>query len=120
VDLVFLALEDEEGTVAPSLKEYVPNIFAKGGDRTPETMPRAEIDVCKELGIEIVYGVGGAEVQSSSQLVRDLVLRPHCPLCGNFKVKPDELSTRSIFMRVINCSSCGTVTRSFKDLSRRI
>ena len=71
MDLVFLALEDEEGTVAPSLKEYVPNIFAKGGDRTPETMPRAEIDVCKELGIEIVYNVGGSKISSSSLLVKE-------------------------------------------------
>ncbi len=52
-----------------SLKEYRPNVFAKGGDRTPENMVREEVKVCREIGCKIVYGVGGEKVQSSSWLV---------------------------------------------------
>lgn len=41
-------------------------IFAKGGDRNADNIP--EIETCKQLGIEIVYGVGGEKIQSSSEL----------------------------------------------------
>jgi len=56
-------------TMAASLRKYKPDIFAKGGDRVPRNMPRIELDVCKELGIEIMYNVGGEKVQSSSWLI---------------------------------------------------
>ena len=46
-----------------------PDIYAKGGDRTPGNMAQMEIDVCNELGIRIVYGVGGEKIQSSSWLI---------------------------------------------------
>jgi D-beta-D-heptose 7-phosphate kinase/D-beta-D-heptose 1-phosphate adenosyltransferase len=42
-------------------------IFAKGGDRTIENIPEA--DTCRELGIDIVSGIGGEKIQSSSELV---------------------------------------------------
>lgn len=61
--------EDEGGTVARTLKRIKPTIFAKGGDRTHENMPRSEIDVCREIGCNIIYGVGGDKVESSSRLV---------------------------------------------------
>jgi hypothetical protein len=32
-------------------------------------MAKMEIDVCNELGIRIVYGVGGEKIQSSSWLI---------------------------------------------------
>ena len=44
-----------------------PNIFAKGGDSTGENVP--EIDVCRKLDIELVLGVGGGKIQSSSWLL---------------------------------------------------
>jgi D-beta-D-heptose 7-phosphate kinase/D-beta-D-heptose 1-phosphate adenosyltransferase len=50
-----------------------PEIFAKGGDRTPESMPRSEVELCEKLGIKIVYGVGGGKVQSSSWLIKNAV-----------------------------------------------
>ena len=59
----------EGESAVDSLVRYRPDIFAKGGDRGPGNMPRGELDVCMELGIEILYGVGGAKVQSSSHLV---------------------------------------------------
>ena len=51
------------------LLKVKPDIFAKGGDRTPENMPKAELELCEKLGIKIVYGVGGEKVQSSSWLL---------------------------------------------------
>lgn len=59
---------DKDGTCAESLRHYKPDIFAKGGDRVPGNLPQNEIDVCKELGIKIIYGVGG-QLNSSSKLV---------------------------------------------------
>ena len=53
-----------------SIRKYKPDIFAKGGD-TWDIGNLPEADVCKELGIKVVFGVGGVvKVQSSSQLVR--------------------------------------------------
>jgi len=61
---------DLDGTVTETLKLLRPDIMAKGGDRTPETMPASEIEMCKKIGCKIVYGVGGDKVQSSSKLVK--------------------------------------------------
>ena len=65
-----IASVDIDGTVTETLKLIKPDILAKGGDRTPSNMPKSEIDVCKEIGCKIVYGVGGDKIASSSQLVR--------------------------------------------------
>lgn len=50
----------------------VPDLFAKGGDRsTPEHVARCERDACERVGCRVVYGVGGTvKAQSSSELVR--------------------------------------------------
>ena len=40
--------------------------FANGGDRGKGNVP--EIDICKELGIAMLWGVGGGKIQSSSWL----------------------------------------------------
>jgi len=62
---------DKDGTCAETLKLVKPEIFAKGGDRTPDNMPQNEIETCKEIGCEIVYGVGDL-LNSSSDIVRRL------------------------------------------------
>jgi len=49
---------DTDGTCIETLRMVKPDIFAKGGDRTPDNMVQAEIDVCEEIGCEIVYGIG--------------------------------------------------------------
>ena len=67
VDLAIPAM-DTDSTVTKTLKHYRPDIFAKGGDRTPDNMPQSEVDICNELGIEIRYGVGEL-LRSSSMLV---------------------------------------------------
>lgn len=70
---------DEDITSVESLKKYKPNLFCKGGDRTPDNMPIEEIEVCKKIGCKIIYGVGGDKIQSSSELVKKFNL-------GNKKV----------------------------------
>ena len=56
-------------SVCRTLREVKPDIFANGGDRHPEGDPVPEVELCKELGIEMVYNVGvGGKVQSSSWL----------------------------------------------------
>ena len=66
VDKVVKA-SDEDRTVCQTLRELRPDIFANGGDRVSHNTP--ESLVCEELGIEMVYGVGGGKIQSSSDLV---------------------------------------------------
>jgi len=63
-------LGDSDRSVCRAIREIKPDIFANGGDRHPEGDPVPEVEVCKELGIEMVYSVGhGGKVQSSSWLV---------------------------------------------------
>ena len=56
-------------TCEEALKLIKPDVLAKGGDRKENSMPEIELTVCRELGIEIVYGVGGDKIQSSSWLI---------------------------------------------------
>lgn len=52
-------------TVNEALRRLRPAVFTKGGDRVDaESIP--EWDICKELGIEIVTGVGAGKQWSSS------------------------------------------------------
>ena len=41
--------------------------FANGGDRGKDNVP--EVDTCKELGVIMLWGVGGGKIQSSSWLI---------------------------------------------------
>jgi D-beta-D-heptose 7-phosphate kinase/D-beta-D-heptose 1-phosphate adenosyltransferase len=63
-------------TCEEALKLIKPNILAKGGDRTENSMPEIELTVCRELGIEIAYGVGGDKIQSSSWLIAKSSSKP--------------------------------------------
>jgi cytidyltransferase-like protein len=56
-------------SVCKELKEIQPNIFANGGDRKEENVP--EVEVCKELGVEMVWNVGGEKMKSSSGLLNN-------------------------------------------------
>jgi bifunctional ADP-heptose synthase (sugar kinase/adenylyltransferase) len=67
VDSVIKA-DDADGTVCETLIKLKPDIFANGGDRKSGNIP--EYKLCDELGIEMVFGVGGNDKpQSSSWLV---------------------------------------------------
>jgi len=58
---------DEDGSVCSSLRKFKPDVFCNGGDRFEDNVP--EKAVCEELGIEMVFNVGGKKIQSSSELV---------------------------------------------------
>lgn len=65
IDVV--SVNDEDGTVCSALMEYKPTFFANGGDRNDKNTP--EKLVCEELGIQMLWNIGGQKIQSSSELV---------------------------------------------------
>ena len=73
VDEVFLSI-DKDISIAKSL-EYIAQkypgelFFAKGGDRNSNNIPESEKLVCQTYHIQVVSGVGGDKVQSSSVLL---------------------------------------------------
>lgn len=60
-------VDDTDETVCEALTRLKPTYFANGGDRKSENVP--EVQVCKELGIEMLWNMGGNKVESSSSLV---------------------------------------------------
>jgi len=68
VDEVYIH-HTETQNVIDALKILKPDVFANGGDRTEDTIP--EIEICKELGIELVFGVGPEKIRSSSEMIAD-------------------------------------------------
>ena len=65
------SVDDSDGTVCQALRRHKPDAFANGGDRKTENTP--EMDVCEELGIQLMWAVGGSnKPQSSSWLVEKL------------------------------------------------
>lgn len=60
--------EDDDGTVCKTLQMFKPNFFAKGGDRHIENTP--EVELCNQLGIGLLFNIGGSKYESSSELVR--------------------------------------------------
>lgn len=69
VEMVLPAL-DADDTVCESLRTFKPDMFGNGGDRNDKTTPEA--DICAELGIDMVYELGGGKVESSSRLVKNV------------------------------------------------
>jgi len=87
VDKVFISehRENPEGpkemSVSKELLKIKPYIFANGGDRNEEDAQNPnsslyyDIEMCKKLGIKMIFNVGhGGKVQSSSWLVEKSVL----------------------------------------------
>lgn len=60
-------VDDSDNTVCEALRRIRPNCFANGGDRNSAN--EKEDEVCRELGIIQLFGIGGGKVQSSSALV---------------------------------------------------
>jgi cytidyltransferase-like protein len=67
VEMVIPA-EDDDGTVCETIKKFKPDIFCNGGDRLPENTP--ELKLCCDLGIKMLFNIGGEKIQSSSELVK--------------------------------------------------
>ncbi len=68
VDEVVAAIDTDQ-TVCETLRLIKPHVFANGGDRK-DTASIPEAAVCRELGIEMIFNVGGGKIQSSSELVK--------------------------------------------------
>lgn len=65
VDYVVAFEIEGDSTVSEALRMMRPQVFTKGGDRTgDDNTPEGK--VCRELGIDVVYGVGSRKVDSSS------------------------------------------------------
>lgn len=60
---------DKDRSVCTELRNIRPEVFANGGDRFSDNIPEKKL--CEELGIEMVFNVGGEKVQSSSVLVKN-------------------------------------------------
>ena len=60
-------VDDSDGSVCEALRREKPTYFANGGDRTNKNTP--EMEVCTDLGISMLWGIGGGKIQSSSDLV---------------------------------------------------
>lgn len=79
-DDVILAI-DKDKTVAETLtaiaKKYpgVELYFAKGGDRNTGNIPENETKVCQDFNIKVVNNVGGGKIQSSSWLLKNVVIK---------------------------------------------
>ena len=64
------SVDDSDGTVCEAIRRLKPTYFANGGDRGRNNKP--EQDVCEELGVEMLWSIGGDEKRDSSS---DLVER---------------------------------------------
>ena len=75
VDIAVLSLDTDRTVCSTIMKvvgefsqEGVKWVFAKGGDRVERNIPEKKI--CRDLGIELAFNIGGDKIQSSSALIR--------------------------------------------------
>jgi len=85
VDEAFVAVDDDS-TVVNSLRkvrERYPDaelLFCNGGDRShAEDVPSAETHLTEEIGLQMVYGVGGEEKSDSSSRINEELSRADTP-----------------------------------------
>jgi cytidyltransferase-like protein len=88
-------VDDADGTVCEALRRIKahftypkwspPIFFCNGGDRGVSNTP--EIEVCAELGIDCLYGVGGDKTQSSSDFLAEWMAFADQPDDACVKVK---------------------------------
>lgn len=63
------SVDDTDGTVCDAIRRHKPTYFANGGDRGRNNTP--EQSVCEELGVQMLWSIGGDEKRdSSSELVK--------------------------------------------------
>ncbi len=81
------SVDDSDGTVCEAIRRLRPTYFANGGDRGRSNTP--EQDVCEELGVEMLWSIGGDEKRdSSSDLVERVRKETQAPIRN--KVKHSE------------------------------
>jgi cytidyltransferase-like protein len=93
-------VKDDDNTVCEALRRIKPDYFANGGDRKNNNTP--EMDVCDELGINLLWGVGGGKIQSSSELVDS---------SGMVKKSPLEIDGIDITPARVEVVSAGDVSK---------
>jgi cytidyltransferase-like protein len=72
VDYVVTFEIEGDPTVGAALRAIRPQVFAKGGDRVAgATLPKSEESACRDLGIQIVDGVGRAKAWSSTDFLTE-------------------------------------------------
>lgn len=70
--IVVSAVDDADNTVCNAIRMLRPDYFANGGDRGKSNTP--EQSVCEELGVEMLWGIGGDyKFNSSSDLVKNVI-----------------------------------------------
>jgi len=74
---------DSDKTVVESLKEIKPDMFANGGDRENTNTPEAKF--CRENNIEMIWGVGGGKIQSSSTMVKEVTQKKRTKDLENYR-----------------------------------
>ena len=66
-----VSVDDSDNSVCEAIKRLHESgkcdTFANGGDRTDVNTPEKKL--CEELGIDMLWNVGGGKIQSSSHLV---------------------------------------------------
>ncbi len=79
------SVDDSDGTVCEAIRRLQPTYFANGGDRGKANTP--EQAVCEEIGVKLLWGVGGEEkLDSSSELAKKV---------RNFEMPPNRLTSKS-------------------------
>ena len=69
--LIVDSVDDSDSTVCEAIRRHQPTFFANGGDRGKSNTP--EQNVCEELGVELLWGIGGDyKADASSTLVERL------------------------------------------------
>jgi D-beta-D-heptose 7-phosphate kinase/D-beta-D-heptose 1-phosphate adenosyltransferase len=61
--------DDGGQTVTGAVEVLKPFAFTKGGDRNAAGVV-PEFELCERIGCNVIFGVGGGKIQSSSDLVR--------------------------------------------------
>ncbi len=82
VDRVLLSTHKKnpkDFSISQDLRKLKPHLFANGGDRdeknsqNPQSSLYKDIEMCKKLGIDMIFNVGhGGKVRSSSDLVKQV------------------------------------------------
>ena len=79
------SVDDTDGTVCAAIRRLRPTYFANGGDRGRTNTP--EQSVCEEIGVKLLWGIGGEEkLASSSELAKK---------ARNFDIPPNRNSSKS-------------------------
>jgi D-beta-D-heptose 7-phosphate kinase/D-beta-D-heptose 1-phosphate adenosyltransferase len=79
------SVNDADDTVCDAIRRHKPTYFANGGDRHHDNTP--EVILCKKLGVELLWGIGGYEKIDS--------LIPPRSKSRNFDTPPQRASPKT-------------------------